>query len=250
MKLARFGAGGRIEYGSVEDQSIRQISGDIFGKFKLTEKRFDLKEVKLLPPCQPTKIIATGLNYKDHARELNLPIPQEPILFLKAPSSLIGDKDSIKYPPMVGQLDYEAELAVVMKKKAKNLTPKKALDFVLGYTCLNDVTARDIQSKDGQWARSKCFDTFCPLGPFIVDDINPNKLKIQLFLNGQVKQSSTTKNLIFTIEQLVSFISKVMTLLPGDVIATGTPGGVGPMTQGDEVRVYIEKIGSLTNYVV
>jgi len=201
-------------------------------------------------PAKPSKIICTGLNYKDHSKELNLPIPQEPILFLKAPTSLIKNGESIIYPPSVGQLDYEAELAVVIKKKAKDIPLKKIKDYILGFTCLNDVTARDLQTKDGQWTRSKCFDTFCPVGPRIVNGINPNNLKVELFLNGEKKQSSNTKNLIFPIYELVSFISTVMTLLPGDIIASGTPGGVGPMAPGDEVTVSIEKIGKLTNYVI
>jgi len=208
-------------------------------------------KIEKCPLCaKPSKIICTGLNYKDHSRELNLPIPQEPILFLKAPTSLIKNGDSIVYPPSVGQLDYEAELAVVIKKKAKNISIQKIKDYILGFTCLNDVTARDLQTKDGQWTRSKCFDTFCPVGPHVVTGINPNNLKVELYLNGEKKQSSNTKNLIFPIYELVSFISTVMTLLPGDIIASGTPGGVGPMAPGDRVTVLIEKIGKLTNYVI
>jgi len=207
--------------------------------------------IKKLPvPQKPSKIICTGLNYKDHSKELNLPIPQEPILFLKAPTSLIKDGDSIIYPPSVGQLDYEAELAIVIKKKAKDIPVKDITDYILGLTCLNDVTARDLQTKDGQWTRSKSFDTFCPVGPHVVSGISPNNLKVELFLNGEKKQSSSTQNLIFPIYELVSFISSVMTLLPGDIIASGTPGGVGPMAPGDEVTVSIDKIGKLTNYVV
>jgi 2-keto-4-pentenoate hydratase/2-oxohepta-3-ene-1,7-dioic acid hydratase in catechol pathway len=251
MKIARFKKDDAVSYGIIEGNKIFRITGYIFDDFKKTDKVFEINEVKLLTPVEPSKIVAIGLNYKDHARELNLPIPQEPILFLKAPTSIIADQESITYPSCVGQLDYEAELGIIIKKKAKDVPVKKAKEYILGYTCTNDVTARDLQTKDGQWARSKSFNTFCPLGPFIVtNDIDPNNLDIKLYLNGVLKQSSNTNNFIFSVEQLVSFISNIMTLLPGDVISAGTPSGVGPMTIGDEVVVSIENIGKLTNYVV
>lgn len=251
MKIARFKSGETIGYGAVENNKIVQITGSVFNDFKKTGRVFDLNSVKLLTPVEPSKIVAIGLNYKDHARELNLPIPQEPILFMKAPTSIIAEGESIIYPSSVGQLDYEAELGIIIKKKAKDVPEKKVKEYILGYTCTNDVTARDLQTKDGQWARSKSFDTFCPLGPFISNGgIDPNNLDIKLYLNGALKQSSNTSNFIFTVEQLISFISGIMTLLPGDVISAGTPSGVGPMTIGDEVVVSIDKIGRLTNYVV
>ncbi len=252
MKIARFKAPDTaISYGVVEGNKIIQVTGSIFDEFKKTDKAFDVSEVELLAPVSPSKVVAVGLNYKDHARELNLPLPQEPILFLKPLTSLIADRGSIIYPSCVGQLDYEAELAIIIKKKAKDVPQKKAKDYILGFTCLNDVTARDLQIKDGQWTRSKSFDTFCPIGPYIVNGgIDPGDLDIKLFLNDALKQSSNTSNLIFEPDYIVSFISTVMTLLPGDVISTGTPGGVGPMTIGDEIVVSIEKIGRLTNYVV
>ena len=251
MKLARFKTGNVISYGLVEENKIFQVSGSIFNDFKKTGEEFDLNTVKLLAPVEPSKIVAVGINYKGHAKELNMPIPQEPILFLKPATCIIADGESVIYPSSVGQLDYEAELAIIVKKKAKDVPEKKAKDFILGYTCTNDVTARDLQTKDGQWCRSKSFDTFCPLGPFIVNNgIDPNNLDIKLYLNGILKQSSSTNDCIFRIEQLVSFISSVMTLLPGDVISAGTPSGVGPMTIGDEVTVSIEKVCKLTNYVV
>jgi len=250
VKIARFQSGNIISYGLVEDNKIYQITGSIFGDLKKTGEEFEVNSVKLLAPVMPSKIVAVGLNYKDHAKEMNLPIPQEPILFLKPPTCIIAEGESIIYPSIVGQLDYEAELGIVIKKKAKDVPEKKARDYILGYTCTNDVTARDLQVKDGQWCRSKSFDTFCPLGPFIVNGgIDANNLDIKLYLNGTLKQSSNTNDFIFRIEQLVSFISNVMTLLPGDVISAGTPSGVGPMTIGDEVVVSIEKIGNLTNYV-
>jgi 2-keto-4-pentenoate hydratase/2-oxohepta-3-ene-1,7-dioic acid hydratase in catechol pathway len=251
MKIVRFKSGDTSGYGVIENNKIHEITGSVFNDFKKTQNVFEFSDVKLLTPVEPSKIIGIGLNYKDHASEMNLPIPQEPILFMKTPTSIIADKESIVYPSGVGQLDYEAELAIIIKKKAKDVPQKKAKDYILGYTCTNDITARDIQIKDGQWARSKSFDTFCPLGPYIVNnDIDPNNLDIKLYLNGSLKQSSNTNNFIFDVSYLVSFISGIMTLLPGDVISAGTPSGVGPMTIGDEVTVEIEKIGRITNYVV
>lgn len=199
---------------------------------------------------KPSKIVCAGLNYIDHAKELNMKIPDEPIIFLKPSSSVIFSNEKIKYPRMSKRVDYEAELAVVIGKKCKNVSDKNAKKYILGYACLNDVTSRDLQKKDGQWTRAKSFDTFCPLGPHIVSGINPDNLKIELYLNGELKQSSNTKNLIFKIPELVSFISKIMTLEKYDVIATGTPVGVGPVKIGDKIEVKIEKIGTLTNYVV
>ncbi len=250
---------GKAKYGVVEGEKIKEISGDIFGEFGVTEKTYHLDKVypapvhrggvKLLAPCEPTKVILVGLNYMNHAKELKMDLPDEPIIFLKPSTAVIGPEEDIIYPKMCRQLDYEAELAVVMKRKAKNIEPKEVKDYILGYTCYNDVTARDLQRKDIQWTRAKSFDTFSPLGPYIADGIDPTNLKIELFLNGEIKQSSNTNNCVFSVERLVSFISKVMTLLPGDVIATGTPVGVGPMKVGDTVEVKIEKIGTLRNYI-
>ncbi|MEW6556412.1 MAG: fumarylacetoacetate hydrolase family protein [Elusimicrobiota bacterium] len=198
----------------------------------------------------PEKIIAVGLNYIEHAKELNMRIPAEPVIFLKPPSAVIFNNQKIVYPKMAKQVDYEAELAVVIGKQCKNVSVKNAKKYILGYTCFNDVTARDLQKKDGQWTRAKSFDTFCPVGPHIVSGINPHNLKIELFLNGKLKQSSNTKNLIFKIPKLISFVSKIMTLEKYNIIATGTPVGVGPVKIGDRIDVKIEKIGTLTNYVV
>jgi 2-keto-4-pentenoate hydratase/2-oxohepta-3-ene-1,7-dioic acid hydratase in catechol pathway len=200
-------------------------------------------------PRKPSKIICVGLNYSDHAKELSMKLPEEPIIFLKPPSAVIWNNAKIKYPAMSKQVDYEAELAVVIKKRGKNIPENRAADYILGYTCLNDVTARDLQKKDGQWTRAKSFDTFCPIGPRIVSGINPGNLKIELFVNGKLKQSSRTSNLIFKIPRLISFISRIMTLEKYDVIATGTPVGVGPVLPGDKIEVKIEKIGTLTSFV-
>ncbi len=205
---------------------------------------------KLLAPVLPGKIIAVGLNYRDHAQEMGLALPQNPILFMKPSTSVIGPDDKISYPAQSGRVDYEAELGVVISRKCRNVKAGRARDFIFGYTCLNDVTARDLQAADGQWTRAKSFDTFAPIGPWIVTDIeDPHNLAISSRLNGELKQSSSTSNLIFSVFDLVEFISSVMTLEKGDLIATGTPSGIGPMNRGDEIRIEIEGIGTLTNTV-
>lgn len=198
---------------------------------------------------KPTKIVLVGLNYKDHAKELNMPLPSEPILFMKPVTALIGPEESIVYPVQATRVDYEAELAIIVKDVCKDIEPEEVMEHVEGFACLNDVTARDLQKRDGQWTRAKSFDTFCPIGPEIVKDVDPDNLKIQSFLNGVLKQDSNTSNFIFSVEVLVSFISHVMTLMPGDIIATGTPGGIGAMQRGDTIEVVIEGIGTLRNYV-
>jgi len=211
---------------------------------------YTVDEVKILPPTDPSKIICVGLNYRDHAEELGMEIPKEPIIFLKPPSSIIGDGDPIIYPRMSQEVDYEVELAIIISKKAKNISCKEAGDFIAGYTILNDVTARDLQRRDGQWTRAKSFDTFCPTGPWIETDINPNGLEISLHLNGELRQYSNTRNMIFSAYELVEFVSNIMTLKMGDIIATGTPPGVGPMKPGDEVEASIEGIGTLKNRII
>jgi len=177
-------------------------------------------------------------------------IPKVPKLFMKPSTSVIGNGDKIVYPKDVTQLDYEAELGIVIKDEIKNIEPDQVDKHILGYTCANDVTARDLQRADGQWTRAKSFDTFCPLGPKVVKDIDPDNLNIKIYLNGELKQSSNTSNMIFSVKEIVSFVSKVMTLLPGDVIITGTPPGVGPMKKGEKVKVEVEGIGILENEVV
>ncbi|MFH2027782.1 MAG: fumarylacetoacetate hydrolase family protein [Nanoarchaeota archaeon] len=198
---------------------------------------------------KPTKIVCVGLNYHCHAKELDMATPRHPIIFLKPLTALIGPNDNILYPKMSKRVDYEAELAVIIKKKAKNIKESQAKRYIEGYTCLNDITARDLQKLDGQWTRAKSFDTFCAVGPVITKDINPNNVKIQSLLNGKVKQDSNTSEFIFKVEQIVSFISQVMTLNPGDIIATGTPKGIGPMKKGDTIEVKIKGIGTLTNFL-
>jgi 2-keto-4-pentenoate hydratase/2-oxohepta-3-ene-1,7-dioic acid hydratase in catechol pathway len=197
----------------------------------------------------PTKIIAIGLNYSDHAKELKMDIPDFPLIFMKPSTTVIGSGDAIILPPQTKELNYEGELAVVIKEKVKNVSQNEARYYIAGYTCANDVTARDLQRIDGQWTRAKSFDTFCPLGPMIVSDIDPKRLAIVTRVNGEVRQNSNTINMIFDVFELVSFISEIMTLLPGDVIITGTPPGVGAIRVGDVVEVEIGGIGVLKNTV-
>jgi len=249
MRLARFFHQDKEHIGVVEGDRIQAAEGALFGAVRVTGEGYPLEEVRLLPPVQPSKIVAVGLNYRDHAEELKIELPTEPLLFLKPSSAVIGHLDPIVYPPMSLRVDFEGELGVVMGKTAHDVPEQGAEEFILGYTCVNDVTARDLQGKDGQWTRAKGFDTFAPIGPWIETEIDPACLQLETFLNGKRAQSSNTSNLIFTPTQLVSFISQVMTLYPGDVIATGTPSGIGPMKVGDQVEVAIEGIGRLVNHV-
>jgi 2-keto-4-pentenoate hydratase/2-oxohepta-3-ene-1,7-dioic acid hydratase in catechol pathway len=250
MKIIRYQEGSSTKWGMVEEDRVREMEEDPFTHFRLSSKIKKIEEVKLLAPCIPSKIVALGLNYREHAAEVKMPIPEKPILFIKPSTSVIGPGEAIVYPKMSKRVDYEAELAVVISKVAKAVPEEKAGDFILGYSCFNDVTARDLQPKDGQWTLAKVFDTFAPIGPWVVTDIDPHRLEISTYLNGERRQYSNTKNLIFGPYQLVSFISHAMTLLPGDVIATGTPSGIGPMAIGDKVEVVIEGIGTLTNTVL
>jgi 2-keto-4-pentenoate hydratase/2-oxohepta-3-ene-1,7-dioic acid hydratase in catechol pathway len=250
MKIVRFEADGKIKFGILTGQSIRLIQGKPFGKIKLTDNRYQLGRVRLLAPCVPSKIIALGLNYRSHAAEVKANLPSVPLIFLKPSTAVIGPEDSIVYPPSSIRVDYEGELGVVIKKPAWGVVKEKALDYILGYTCFNDVTARDHQGSDGQWTRAKGFDTFAPLGPCIETELDLGNVVIETYLNGELKQKGITRDLIYSVPELVSFISNVMTLLPGDIIATGTPSGIGPMTPGDTVEIRIESIGTLRNYVV
>jgi len=250
MKIIRYQDGSKINWGVIEGDTIREMEGDPFGHFHLTSGGKKLEGVKWVSPCLPSKIVALGLNYRDHAEEVKMVLPKEPLIFLKPSTSVIGPGEAIIYPKMSKRVDYEAELAVVIGKVAKKVSEERAGDYILGYTCLNDVTARDLQPKDGQWTMAKGFDTFAPIGPWIVTDIDPHHLDVSSYLNGERRQHSNTKNLIFGPHQLVSFISRVMTLLPGDIIASGTPSGIGPMAVGDRIDVVIEGIGTLSNPVV
>jgi 2-keto-4-pentenoate hydratase/2-oxohepta-3-ene-1,7-dioic acid hydratase in catechol pathway len=252
MRLVRFNVKGETEEraGLVEDGRIRVLAGDVFGPYEKTGLVLGPHDIDLQPPVRPTKIIAVGLNYRDHAKEVGLPLPEEPMIFLKPPTAVIGPTQAIILPRMSSRVDFEAELGVVIGRRARRVPAERAFDYVLGYTCVNDVTARDLQSKDGQWTRSKGFDTFCPIGPAIETELDPSNLAVGAWLNGHKKQASRTDNLVFDVPTLIEFITGVMTLEPGDVISTGTPSGVGPLWPGDAIEIRIEGLGSLINHVV
>jgi 2-keto-4-pentenoate hydratase/2-oxohepta-3-ene-1,7-dioic acid hydratase in catechol pathway len=253
MKVMRFVFKDEMKYGLVNDDQVRIIEGWPAGPYTVSEEPIPIRAVKPLAPLLPSKVVAVGLNYAGHVAEMKVdrPAPTAPLFFLKPSTSVIGPEEGIFYPVECRDLHFEGELAVIIKKRAWKVPKEAAQDFILGYSCLNDVTARDWQRSDGQWTRGKSFDTFCPIGPVIAMDIpNPNALKIETRLNGKIRQSATTADLLFNVEELVSYISHHMTLLPGDVIATGTPDGVGPMQVGDRVEVEIEGIGVLSNSVV
>lgn len=250
MKIARFAAEKKVRYGILDGESIQCIKGKPYRSIKPSGSRYKLSEVKLLAPCLPSKIVALGFNYRSHAEEFKAHLPQAPLFFLKPSTSVIGPEEDIIYPPSSNRVDYEGELAVVIKKPTWRVSQDEANDYILGYTCLNDVTARDLQAEDKQWTRGKSFDTFAPVGPWIETELDPANLLLETYLNGELKQKVRTSDLIFSVLQLVSFISHVMTLLPGDIIATGTPEGIGPMLPGDTVEVRLERIGTLRNRVV
>ncbi len=251
MKIYRFLDGNQPAYGVLREDNLFFIEGSIFGAFEVGRRSVPLGEVTLLPPAEPSKVVAVGVNYREHALERGRGLPEEPLLFLKPPSAVIGPNDSILYPRMSKRVDYEGELALVIKAVCRRLSDQTPVeDYILGYTAFNDVTARDLQDKDVQFTRAKSFDTFAAIGPCLVTDLDPSEAKIKTFLNGKLRQSSTTKNLIFPVPFLVRFISRVMTLCPGDVITTGTPAGIGPMQPGDKVDIQIEGIGTLSNTVM
>lgn len=250
MKFVRFAIGSTIGYGTVEDDGhIRAITTTPFLPWDHSDERFAPDTVRMLAPVLPSKIVAVGLNYKSHAEETGMKLPTEPMLFIKPTTSVIGPGETIKMPAQSSRVDYEAELAIVIGKAAKDVDEADAAGVILGYTCGNDVTARDLQAKDVQFTRAKGFDTFCPLGPHIETEIDGGSLDIELRQNGEVKQKSNTSDLVFGPNALVAFISSVMTLLPGDVIMTGTPAGIGPVSDGDVLDVEIAGIGSLRNTV-
>lgn len=234
-------------YGHLVEGVITRLEGDIFDSVEPSDETVFASDVKLLAPCEPSKVVCVGLNYLDHAKEMDLELPKAPLLFLKPSTTVIAHQDGIKAPGNAGRLDYEGELAIVIGKQTKNVSVEDAANVIFGFTCANDFTAREIQFSDGQWTRGKSFDTFCPLGPGIVKEINQNDANIQLTVNGEVKQSSNIKMFIFKVNEIVSYISQHMTLMPGDVILTGTPHGVGPVKSGDEMSVTIDGIGTLTN---
>ncbi len=251
MIYCRFEIAGSPAWGIVEDHQIWEISRDYFGDFEKTGRSFRIGDVKLLAPCLPSKIVAVGLNYKDHITEFGrTEIPTEPVIFLKAPSALLGLDDPIVIPKGVGRVDYEAEMAVVIKKTARHVPAEKANEYILGITCMNDVTARELQKKDGQWARAKSFDSFAPIGPWISEGLPLDQLRVAANLNHQIVQEGHTSQMIFSVPQIVEFVTRVMTLHPGDVISTGTPNGVGPLKKGDVIEIFVEGVGILRNPVI
>jgi len=239
----------KVFYGKITGNRVTPLIGDPFQSIQTGAGDYLMQELVVLAPCSPTEAVCVGINYRDHAEELKLAVPREPVLFLKPPSAVIGHGAKIILPPSSTKVDYEAELAVVIGRTCSKVGIREAGEYIFGYTCANDVTARDLQRKDGQWTRAKSFDTFLPLGPYIVTDLDPADVTVVLRLNGAIRQKSSTRNLVFSIPELVSFISGIMTLLPGDVILTGTPGGVGPLAKGDRVEVVIDGIGTLSNDV-
>lgn len=251
MKIYRFKHKDKTSYGVLEEEYLRPLEGSVFRTFKVQRKKIPIGQVILLPPVKPSKIVAVGTNYKNHAMEMGKRIPEEPLIFLKPSSAVVGPDDIIVYPKMSKRVDYEGELAFVIKKKARLLRESDAVDdIILGYTCFNDVTARDLQRKDGQFTRAKSFDTFAAFGPGIATEIDPSNLRLKTFVNGKLKQSGSTRQLIFPVPFLLRFVSNIMTLYPGDIITTGTPAGVGPLVPGDRVEVQIEGIGTLSNTVM
>jgi 2-keto-4-pentenoate hydratase/2-oxohepta-3-ene-1,7-dioic acid hydratase in catechol pathway len=250
MRIVRYSHQGEVGFGVLEDEDVAAIGPHPFGAFEYSGERVPAAEVRLLAPVLPSKVVAVGRNYAEHAHELGNEVPAEPVLFLKPSTSVVGPGDPVVRPEGVGRVDFEGELAVVVGKLVRRLEPAAAIQAVLGFTCANDVTARDLQRADGQWTRAKGFDTFCPLGPWIETDLDSSDLALQTLVNGQVRQQARTSQLEHGVAELLSFVSRVMTLLPGDVLLTGTPAGVGPLEPGDRVEVEVEGIGVLTNQVV
>ena len=270
MRIARFAIGDEVSYGVVDAEgaaehgngtgattrglTVAQMSGHPFGPaaaVALTGARYPVADVRLLAPVLPSKIVAIGRNYLEHAREFGNEPPAEPLIFLKPSTAVIGPGDAIVRPGRLSQrVDFEGELAIVFGRLCRDVPPARVPEVIFGYTCANDVTARDLQASDGQWARAKGFDTFCPLGPWIETDLDVTDVRLTTAVNDEVKQDSRTSLLIHGIVTLVSYVTAVMTLLPGDVLLTGTPAGVGPLKEGDEVSVTIENIGTLTNGVI
>jgi 2-keto-4-pentenoate hydratase/2-oxohepta-3-ene-1,7-dioic acid hydratase in catechol pathway len=247
--IGRFQKGDEIFYGKVVDGELYRLRGDVFGSPSFDKKPTPFKGLRTLTPVQPSKIIAVGLNYADHARESGKPLPKEPLFWFKATTALIPDGGKIEIPFPNHRTDYEAELAIVIGRRVRGVTPAAAARYIFGYTTAEDISDRTIQNSESQWCRCKSFDTFCPLGPYVETKIDPHDLTIQLFQNGQLRQNSNTNQLIFNCFNLVSFISTSMTLLPGDVILTGTPSGVGPIESGDRLEVRIQGLAPLVNTV-
>ncbi len=251
MRFVRFQIGKEPpQYGWLYEEMVGRLEGTPLGEFRRLDVEFPLEAVRLLPPVLPGKIIGIGRNYFEHAREHGVEVPEVPLLFLKPPSAIIGPGDPILLPPQSARVEHEAELAVVIGRRARWVSADQAQHFVLGYTIANDVTARDLQRRDGQWTRGKGFDTFCPIGPWIDTNCDPADLLINCRVNGELRQMASTREMVFTVQQLIAFITSVMTLEPGDIILTGTPAGTGPIEAGDLVSITIEGLGELENPAV
>lgn len=250
MRIARVERDGQVFYAAVEGNLLRRLEGCIFDEVRATDETYRLDEARLLSPVQPSKVVAVGINYADHMEEMKHKKPEDPVIFIKPASCVIGPDEPIVRPPQSARVDYEAELGVVIGRRCQRIGADEAMDYVLGFTCVNDVTARDIQQKDGQWTRAKGFYTFAPIGPWIETEFDYTQADVESRLNGKVCQHSNTRLLMNPIPKLISFISQVMTLEAGDVIATGTPAGIGPMVAGDVVEIEVEGIGILRNPVI
>ncbi|MBB1244000.1 fumarylacetoacetate hydrolase family protein [Streptomyces durbertensis] len=257
MRIARFSIDGNVGFGVLEGDSETEggpvldiIKGHPFAEFERSGQKVPLEKVRLLPPVLPSKVVAVGRNYAEHARELGNTVPDTPVVFFKPSTSVVGPDDPVGYPAFSGELHHEAELAVVIGRMCSQVPRERARDVILGYTCANDLTARDVQRSEEQWARAKGFDGSCPLGPWIETEVDPSDLAIMCTVNGAQRQLGRTSEMVRSVEELIVHITEAMTLLPGDVILTGTPAGVGPLNVGDEVAVTIEGIGTLTNKVI
>jgi 2-keto-4-pentenoate hydratase/2-oxohepta-3-ene-1,7-dioic acid hydratase in catechol pathway len=250
MKFARFLTKEKnIQIGWVNDDRLGLVEGELFGEYRRLETSISLKNVTLLPPVEPGKIICLGRNYVEHAREQGAEVPESPLIFLKAQTAIIADRDEIHLPIQSEQVEHEAELVLVIGKKGRWIPVENALEYIFGYTIGNDVTARDLQHRDGQWTRSKSFDSFCPVGPWIETDLDASDTLITCRVNSELRQMASTREMVFTVPQIVAYVSTIMTLLPGDLIFTGTPAGIGPLVDGDVVEIEIEGIGILRNPV-
>ena len=251
MKCVRFEdkRTGNKRIGFIDGKVIRCVYGSLETYWQITDETFDMRDVRLLAPCVPKQIICVSFNYKKHADEFGVEVPSEPSIFAKAAHTVIGTEDNIIWPQQVKELAYGAELGIVIKKKMKNVKPEEVKDYILGYTCANDITAADLQRKERQWLRCKSFDTFCPLGPWLETELDPSDLAIKTYVNGVLKQDARTSDMVYKPYEILSYISESFTLDAGDLILTGTPMGFGELNEGDEVTVEIEGIGEITNYV-
>ena len=250
MRIIRYQQRGQApNYGWINEDMVGPLSGPPFGAYRRLEANIPLNKVKLLAPVVPTKILAVGRNYPEHAREHDEEVPDLPLIFTKPLSSIIGPEDAVILPPQSQRVEHEAELAIVISRRGRWISLEETKEYILGYTIANDVTARDLQRRDGQWARAKGFDTFCPLGPWIETELDPADVLVTCRVNDELRQMASTREMVFSIPKLVVYVSSFMTLEPGDVLLTGTPAGVGPLQAGDTVEASIEGIGKLVNVV-